>query len=235
MEKYEFESFLRKSYFSKLLNVKGTRKTLTEWFKLCYAHFMSRGPEKQFDTEIALSKAMEVFWARGYKAASLSELLEHMEIGKKSLYDTFGNKRSLFLKALEYYVQTEVKSIRDQLLAPGSPLANIERVLLNLQHYHSLPESKGCMLGNNIADFDTSEIEIAATLRRYLQFVEDAYCTALMRAQSVGELSATAQPHDLARMLLCMTQGMALLSRVLDNETLLQSAVAVTMAQLKAS
>jgi len=57
---------------------------------------MSRGPEKQFDPEVALEKAMEVFWAQGYEAASLSQLLKCMEIGRKSLYDTFGNKRSLF-------------------------------------------------------------------------------------------------------------------------------------------
>ncbi|PSB60962.1 TetR/AcrR family transcriptional regulator, partial [filamentous cyanobacterium CCP1] len=116
---------------------------------------MSRGPEKQFDPEVALAKAMEVFWARGYEAASLAELLEHMGIGKKSLYDTFGNKRLLFLKALDHYAQTEVKSIRDKLLAPGSPLENLEQVLKHLQQRHSLPGSQGCMLGTNIADFDT--------------------------------------------------------------------------------
>lgn len=59
---------------------------------------MTRGPDKQFDPEVALTKAMEVFWARGYEAASLSELLKNMGIGKKSLYDTFGNKRSLSLR-----------------------------------------------------------------------------------------------------------------------------------------
>lgn len=196
---------------------------------------MSRGPGKQFDPEVALSKAMEVFWARGYEAASLSELLEHMGISKKSLYDTFGNKRSLFLKALEYYAQTEVKSIRDQLLAPGSPLANLEKVLLNLQQRHSLARCKGCMLGTNIADFDTSEVEIAAILRHHLQSLEDAYCTTLTRAQTAGEISAAVQPRNCAQMLLCTTQGMALLSRVLDSETGLKGSIEATIALLKAT
>ncbi|MEB3282347.1 MAG: TetR/AcrR family transcriptional regulator [Lyngbya sp.] len=47
---------------------------------------MSRGPQKQFDTEAALTKAMEVFWTHGYEAASMTELLKNMGIGKKSLY-----------------------------------------------------------------------------------------------------------------------------------------------------
>ncbi len=71
---------------------------------------MTRGPQKQFDTEVALTKAMEVFWEHGYEATSLSALLKNMGIGKKSLYDTFGNKRSLFLKALEYYARINITS-----------------------------------------------------------------------------------------------------------------------------
>ncbi|MBW4514279.1 MAG: TetR/AcrR family transcriptional regulator [Timaviella obliquedivisa GSE-PSE-MK23-08B] len=194
---------------------------------------MTRGPEKQFDPEVALSKAMDVFWARGYEAASLSELLEHMGIGKKSLYDTFGNKRSLFLKALDHYVHTEVKSIRNQLSAPGSPLANLEQVLQNLQHRHSLPRSQGCMLGTNIADFDTEETEIASILRHHLQGLEDAYCVVIDRAQKAGEISAVIIPRNLARLLLCTTQGMALIGRVLEDETLLHSTVEATLALLK--
>jgi TetR/AcrR family transcriptional regulator, transcriptional repressor for nem operon len=117
---------------------------------------MSRGPDKQFDRDVALAKAMQVFWARGYEAASLSQLLEQMGIGRKSLYDTFGNKRSLFFKALEHYAQTQIKSMREQLLQAGSPLANLERVLKTLLQVHSQPGSHGCLLGTSIADFDTS-------------------------------------------------------------------------------
>jgi len=183
---------------------------------------MSRGPEKQFDPEVALAKAMEVFWARGYEAASLSELLAHMGIGRKSLYDTFGNKRSLFLKTLEHYAQTTIKAIRDQLSAPGSPLANLKRVLQDFQKTHAISGSKGCMLGTNIADFDTDDQEMAFVLRSYLREVEDAFCRAILRAQQAGELSQTLKPRDVAQLLLCTTQGIALVGRVLDDETLLK-------------
>lgn len=194
---------------------------------------MSRGPEKQFDPEVALEKAMEVFWAQGYKAASLSQLLEGMEIGRKSLYDTFGNKRSLFLLALEHYAQTGLKSIREQLSAPGSPLVNIEQTLKTMQTIHSLPGSKGCMIGTNIADFSTDDKEMAVILRSYLRQLEDAYCKAITRGQAVGELNLSVEARDLARMLLCTTQGMALMGRVLDDESLLESVVKSTLTLLK--
>ncbi|MCA1991129.1 MAG: hypothetical protein LDL41_03655 [Coleofasciculus sp. S288] len=126
-----------------------------------------------------------------------------------------------------------MKSIRDRLLAPGSPLANIEGVLQDLQQQLSLPGSCGCMLGTNIADFDTSEVEIADILRHHLQSLEDAYCTAIARAIQAGELNSAIKPRNLARMLLCTTQEMALLSRVFEDETFLHSAVEATMTFLK--
>ncbi len=194
---------------------------------------MTRGPEKQFDIEVALTKAMEVFWAHGYEATSLSELLKHMGIGKKSLYDTFGNKQSLFLKALDYYAYTTIRDLRDQLSADGSPLANLKSLLKDLLHTYSKPSSYGCMLGTNIADFNTDDEAISQVMRVYLQQVEDVFTTALTRAQAIGELSPATNPRNLARLLLCTTQGMALLSRVMENNTTLEGAVEAAVSLLE--
>lgn len=194
---------------------------------------MSRGPDKQFDPDVALLRAMDVFWEKGYEAVSLTELLKRMGIGRKSLYDTFGNKRSLFLKALECYARTELKAIRDRLAAPGSALANLEAVLLRLQQIHALPGSKGCMIGTNITDFCTDDKEMASILRGYLTQLEDAYCTTITRAQTAGELSPTLNARSLAQLLLCTTQGMALTGRVFDNGAMLYGAANTLMALLK--
>ena len=194
---------------------------------------MSRGPNKQFEPEVALQRAMEVFWARGYEAASLAELLQNMGISRKSMYDTFGNKQSLFLKALDQYAQTRLRSIREQLLASGSPLRNIEQLLQSMQKTHGKPGSKGCMLGTCTADFNTSDVEIAPILRSYYHKLEDIYYEAISKAQAAGELNPKASARDLARMLLCTTQGMALVGRVLDRETIPQSVVLMTIEALK--
>lgn len=195
---------------------------------------MTRGPEKQFDTELALAKAMEVFWAHGYEAASLSELLKKMGIGKKSSYDTFGNKQSLFLKALEYYANSIIRDMRACLVA-GSPLGNLKQLLRNLQNIHSQPGSCGCMLGTNIADFNTDDEAIANVMRGYLRQVEDVFTVTLVRAQAAGEISPDANPHNLARLLLCVTQGIALLGRVMDDDTTLEGAVAAAISLLEHS
>ena len=87
---------------------------------------MTRGPDKQFDPEIALEKAMRLFWAKGYAATGLNELLATMGIGRKSLYDTFGNKRALYIEALRRYSQTVVSEIHRGLNDPDrSALENV--------------------------------------------------------------------------------------------------------------
>jgi TetR/AcrR family transcriptional repressor of nem operon len=176
---------------------------------------------------------MEVFWERGYEAASLAELLKNMGISRKSMYDTFGNKQSLFLKALEHYAQTELRSIREQLLAPGSTMSNIEQLLYSWQQAHGKLDSKGCLLGTSTANFKTSDVEIAPILRSYFVRLENIYYEAIALAQVAGELNPQANPRDLARLLLCTTQGMALVGRVLDSETILQSVVSTTIKALK--
>ena len=196
---------------------------------------MTRGPNKQFDTEVALEQAMKVFWAHGYEAASLSELLKNMGIGKKSLYDTFGNKQSLFLKALDYYARTTVRDLRARLDAEGSPLGNLKQLLRDWQTTHSQPGSCGCMLGTNIADFNTNDEAIAKVMRFYLQQVEDLFSKTLISAQAQGELSPEANPRNLARLLLCTTQGVALLGRVMDDETTLEGGMTAVISLLDCS
>ena len=193
---------------------------------------MTRGPQKQFDTEVALTKAMEVFWAHGYEATSLSELMKNMRIGKKSLYDTFGNKKSLFIKALEHYSQTTVSQMRDRLFSEGSAWENLKQLILEWQEMHSQPGSCGCMLGTNIADFTTEHEEIAKLLRSYLQKVEDLFCTALTQAKESGEIGSSVEPRDLARFLVCTTQGVALVGRVMKDELTLKGAISTALKLL---
>ena len=66
---------------------------------------MVSGRRKSFDEDQALGSAMEVFWAKGYVGASLSDLTKSMGINKPSMYSTFGNKEALFIKATEYYIE----------------------------------------------------------------------------------------------------------------------------------
>ncbi len=180
---------------------------------------MTRGPDKQFDPEIALDKAMQLFWARGYAATGLNELLETMEIGRKSLYDTFGNKRALFIKALDRYSETIVSEIYRRLNDPDRPaLENVRAVMRDIAAKNSKPMSPGCLLGVSMAQFRTDDAEMAGVLRKHMQRVENAYHKALARAQAEGDLKPTTNVRNLARLFMSAHQGMVLIGRVTETQ-----------------
>ncbi len=176
---------------------------------------MTRGPDKQFDPEMALDKAMQLFWAKGYAATGLNELVETMEIGRKSLYDTFGNKRALFIKALERYSQTNVSEIYRGLNNPDRPaLDNVRAVMRDIAAVNSKPMSPGCLLGVSMAQFRTDDAEMAAVLRKHMQRVENAYYKAFAKAQAQGDLKPTTNVRNLARLFMSAHQGLVLMGRV---------------------
>lgn len=171
---------------------------------------VSPGPQKSFDHTQTLEKAMHVFWQHGFEGTSLSQLLAEMGIGKKSLYDTYGNKRQLFLKALDLYAQQSLGQVKEKLDAPGSPLDNIEALFTGFQG----EGCRGCFYGTNMADFDANDGEIAQRFCQHLKAFEQALTSALERAKAQGELTPAASPQEVAQMLCCLTQGTALVSRV---------------------
>ena len=85
---------------------------------------------KEFDQEKALRKAIRLFSQQGFAATSTDDLMRAMDIGRQSMYDSFGDKRALFLKALELYVTESVHSISVELERPGSALAAVQNALV---------------------------------------------------------------------------------------------------------
>lgn len=194
---------------------------------------MSRGPDKQFDPDEALGKAMQLFWANGYAATGMAELQAQMGIGRKSLYDTFGNKRQLFIKALQLYSNIVARQLIDELNKEGSPLGNVRRLMRTLQGMHSIPDSTGCLLGVSMAQFRTNDPEMAEILRRHIKAVEEAFYNAFKRAQDVGELDGNTNVRDLARLYMGIHQGLALIGRVQDAPAVPRSIVNAALATLQ--
>jgi len=82
--------------------------------------------------------------SKGFAATSTDELMRCNGGWPASMYDTFGDKRALFLKALEVYVSEKVRAINVELQAPGSPLAAIRSALVHFQT-QDLSSTDGCM------------------------------------------------------------------------------------------
>lgn len=196
---------------------------------------MSPGPAKSFDPEVALTQARDLFWKRGYDGTGIRDLEAELGVNRKSLYDTFGSKRELFLRALEQYTDSVIQRICTGLTDErGTALENLERVLGKLQAHHSSPESRGCLLGVAMAQAGREDEQLAEFLRSYLTRVERAFETALKAAQADGSVRADLNPKDSARQLAVLTQGMALVGRVNDSRALQRSIVRASLDALRA-
>src|ERR687891_713494 len=88
---------------------------------------MARG--KEFDPDVALERAMDLFWRQGYEATSISDLVTHLGIAKASLYATFGGKHDLYVAALDRYIRRPDPDPAEVLAGPGPVLPAIQTLL----------------------------------------------------------------------------------------------------------
>jgi TetR/AcrR family transcriptional regulator, transcriptional repressor for nem operon len=196
---------------------------------------MTPGPAKSFDPDLALERARDLFWRRGYAGTGIRELETELGIGRKSLYDTFGSKRELFLRSIEQYTEAVIGRIcRGLADERGSAFANLERVLGKLQQHHGSNDSLGCLLGVAMAQLDSEDTELAGLLRKYLRRLETSFERALLRAQADGDVRDDVKAKDAARQLVALTQGMALMGRVADMQATQRSIVRASLQALRA-
>src|SRR5229473_2674978 len=116
---------------------------------------------KEFDRDVAVARAMSVFWSKGYAATSTDDLLQAMKIGRQSMYDTFGGKRRLYIEALERYQRESVAGHIKRLRSIASPLAAIEALLIGVISSDRSTREKGCMGVGAICEFGNADTELA--------------------------------------------------------------------------
>ncbi|HET7270238.1 MAG TPA: TetR/AcrR family transcriptional regulator [Rubrobacter sp.] len=175
---------------------------------------------KEFEPLEALDAAMELFWRKGYEAASMRELLDAMGIGRGSFYDTFGDKHTLFLAALDRF--QEVRTLWVEEVLAGSGLEGVREVFWRtVDGLVEFEPRRGCLLANSAVELAPHDPEVAARISGYIQRTEAEFEDALARAREDGEISADSDPKALARFLVNTLHGLRVLARAgADCETL---------------
>ena len=175
---------------------------------------------------------MDVFWRQGYGGASVQDLLDGMKINRGSLYDTFGDKRTLFVEALGHYRNKVVAQFVALLDADGSPRANIRRALEDIAGRSGGRECKGCMLTNSAVEAAPHDAAIAKAVRETLGVIEQAFARALARAAECGELNAAEDHRVLARFLVGAMQGLVVLGKTRMDRATMGDVIRVTLSAL---
>lgn len=187
---------------------------------------------KEFEPLEALDAAMELFWRKGYEAASMRELLDAMGIGRGSFYGTFGDKHALFLSALDRFQEVRTSWVEEVLRGDG--LEGIEEVFRrSLDGLFQFQPRRGCLLANSAVELAPHDPDVAARISDYIRRTEDAFEGALERAKDRGEIRSESDPRALARFLVNTLHGLRVLARAGADRETLEDTVRVALGALR--
>ena len=188
---------------------------------------------REFDVDAALESAMQTFWAKGYEATSIDDLCESTGLGRSSLYAAFGDKRELYLRALDRYEEDAATRVATALAGPlpirKSIAAFLGRIIDDIV---SGPGRRGCFIGNCAAELSHGDREAVNQVRRSLARVEKVFCEALTRAKARGEIDAKSEVTALARFFTAGIQGLRLVGKANPDRKVLDDIAMVMLHAL---
>jgi TetR/AcrR family transcriptional repressor of nem operon len=191
------------------------------------------GRLKEFDEDKAIDGAVDCFWARGYEATSVRDLADHMGIGGASLYNAYGGKRALFVKALERYANRSSRERIARLEATGRPREAIEAFLAEIID-RSLKDRarKGCLLVNSALDVAPHDAEIGRVVAGYLEEIRSFFQRNIEAGRRAGQVPRGIDAAGVSAHLLGVLLGIRVLARTRPDRALLDSVVRPALALL---
>ncbi len=179
---------------------------------------------KEFDEAEVLDQALELFRARGFKHTSFSDLVEELGVSRQSLYDTYGDKQSLYQTALKRYLDRGLDNIRRMLDDPGQVRPIFARLFETMITVNCEHGSSGCFMVNSMVELSPHDAETRALAQTHAREFEGLFASRLSAAQRKGEIAKSKDPVALARFFYHTILGLAVSSRALgDKESLRQT------------
>ncbi|UYO93081.1 TetR/AcrR family transcriptional regulator [Pollutimonas sp. M17] len=187
---------------------------------------------REFDEEAVLDKAVLCFWNQGYEATSVRDLINETGLTGASLYNAFGDKRALYQRALDHYVNCSVAQ-RIQSCDALPPREAIGAFFADIvQRSLSDPQHKGCMLVNAALELAPHDPEFQEVIAGVLMRIEHFFLEHLRAGQSDGSIGKSTPPELLAKHLLGVLMGVRVLARVRPEPGLLKGVVAPALSLL---
>ncbi len=179
--------------------------------------------EKSFNEELALEKAMHVFWKKGFKATSIADLIQGTGVNRSSLYNAFGGKQALFERVLVKYDRDRRRARLTDLEAKNKPKQAIydffDAIVADTL---ADEEKKGCFLINSASEISNHDDHVAGIIKNGLREIEAFFRRCIEVGQVRGEVRTDLNPEVTAKSLLGKLVAIRVLGRgALTDDALL--------------
>jgi TetR/AcrR family transcriptional regulator, transcriptional repressor for nem operon len=188
---------------------------------------------REFDEPTVLEAAMRCFWNRGFEQTSMRDLAGEMGITSASLYNAFGDKRSLYRRALDYYLE---QSVRDRVarLSPLPPFSALRAFFDEIVERSVIDKQRrGCMLVNSALELAPYDPEFQKLVADEMIFIESFFLRCVAAAQEEGTITTRRPADELAKLLLSVLLGIRVLARTRPQRAVLESAANGVLRLLK--
>jgi len=190
---------------------------------------------KVFDEELVLQKAMNLFWEKGYNTTSAQDLTECLAISRSSLYDTYGDKHSLFVRALRLYRAERF----DNTMKEATEAENAEvwlRKLFDSVKADALgsDSSRGCFMVNTAVELAATDTEVAAIVNNIMADFDSAIRKLIKKGQENGTITTKHSPRALSRFIFNSLNGMRVTVKFNAGKQVYDDIVAVCLSALEA-
>jgi TetR/AcrR family transcriptional regulator, copper-responsive repressor len=193
---------------------------------------MSRkiGRPREFDYDIALDAAMQLFWARGFSATSLDDLARAMQMKRPSMYNAFGDKKAIYRLALARFCDRLDAEIGEVLSAADLRDALTRFYDGALAVYFSAEPSPGCMMMCTAPVEALAHPDVRDDLRDLIRRVDAALESALERAQARGEVSMDCDRRAAAQLIQAVLHSLALRARAGESKRAMRRLIRFAIA-----
>lgn len=177
-------------------------------------HERGRGRPRAFNEIEALDNAMGLFWRMGYEGASMEALTSVMGISRSSLYQSFGDKKTLFLRAVEHYALTRLAPLLDALDKGGDFKTDLAAFIEAVaRHATADPDRLGCLVASVLSDAAGSDPRLRVELGNRFAAVEARIAVRIKRAKKVGDFPLDEDTNAMAAVIGAIARGMMLSGR----------------------
>ncbi|MEC1601006.1 TetR family transcriptional regulator [Bacillus halotolerans] len=186
---------------------------------------------KEFDEKLALIKAMELFWEQGYEKTSMQDLVDHMGVHRRSIYDTFGDKHTLFMRALSHFVEVMEMRMKNEVKADLTVKQTIRKIFeMVIDPEENLP--KGCLAVNTAVELSLLDEEVAKKIKEIFINTEALLFDLLKHGQEKGEIPKHYNIKGLSQFIHNSLVGVRVLAKTTNDKEKFEAIIDLTLSTL---